>query len=208
MRHIPLFHNRPRFGRSFLVGAVAAGLIGPSSASAQHRVIDIGRSTITVHVFKSGLFRAFADNHVIQAPLAEGSLDEGTSSRVQLTVDAARMRVLDPGLSPSDREQVRTRMLGPEVLDATRFPQIRFQSMSVERGESDGWLVRGELTLHGHTRIVTLKVAPEQGRYKGSTSLKQTDFAMTPISIAGGTVKVKDDVRIDFDIAVAPKGGQ
>ena len=34
----------------------------------------------------------------------------------------------------------------------------------------------------------------------GSTSLKQTDFGITPISIAGGTVKVKDEVRIEFDV--------
>jgi hypothetical protein len=30
--------------------------------------------------------------------------------------------------------------------------------------------------------------------------LKQTDFGITPISIGGGTVKVKNELRIDFDI--------
>jgi hypothetical protein len=49
------------------------------------------------------------------------------------------------------------------------------------------------------------KIVPEQGRYRGSTSIKQSDFGISPISIAGGTVKVKDDVKIDFDIAAAPK---
>lgn len=96
-------------------------------------------------------------------------------------------------------------MLGPEVLDVKRFPRIHFQSVTIERShQSDEWLIRGELTLHGQTRVVTMNVRPEQGRYKGSTSLRQTDFGITPINIAGGTVKVKDEVRIDVDIASRP----
>ena len=42
--------------------------------SDRNRAIDPKRSTVPVHVFKSGLFRAFADDHVIEAPLPEGSL--------------------------------------------------------------------------------------------------------------------------------------
>jgi hypothetical protein len=33
--------------------------------------------------------------------------------------------------------------------------------------------------------------------------VRQSDFGMTPIRIAGGTVKVKDDVTIEFDIVTA-----
>jgi hypothetical protein len=32
--------------------------------------------------------------------------------------------------------------------------------------------------------------------------VKQTDFGIVPISIAGGTVKVKDEIKVDFDIVV------
>jgi len=199
---------RPHGGHGvpvWLIIGLSARLLVPTPTSAEHRSLDTRRSTITVHVFKSGLFRAFADNHVIQAPLKEGFLDDGASPRVEILVDAPRMHVLDAGLSPQDREQVQTRMLGPEVLDVTRFPQIRFRSTTVQRVEPDGWLVRGELTLHGQTHVVALKVAVEGGRYKGSASVKQTDFGISPISIAGGTVRVKDDVKIDFDMAAGPK---
>jgi len=30
--------------------------------------------------------------------------------------------------------------------------------------------------------------------------LKQTDFGIKPVTIAGGTVKVKDELTIEFDI--------
>ena len=199
-----LIHSQRRLTRRLAAYAIAACVGAPTPMSAEQRVIDTEHSMITVHVFKSGLFRAFADNHVIQAPVTDGSLDDGATPQVQLVVDAQRMRVLDPGLSPGDREQVQTRMLGPEVLDARRFPQIRFQSMTVERLSTNSWLVRGELTLHGQTHVLTVKVALEQGRYNGSTLFKQTDFGMRPISIAGGTVRVKDEVKIGFDIVAGP----
>ena len=33
-----------------------------------------------------------------------------------------------------------------------------------------------------------------------TVSIRQRDFGVRPISIAGGTVKVKDEVQIDVDI--------
>ena len=37
------------------------------------------------------------------------------------------------------------------------------------------------------------------GVYKGSVNFKQTDFGITPVKVAGGTVKIKDD-DISFEI--------
>jgi hypothetical protein len=35
--------------------------------------------------------------------------------------------------------------------------------------------------------------------------LKQSEFGITPISLAGGTVKVKDEMKIDFDIVTTER---
>ena len=169
-------------------------------ASSAPDAIDTGRSTITIRVFKSGLFRALADNHEIQAPIKEGSIDEGQNPAVTLVLDAGTLHVLDPGSSPKDRNDVQARMLGAEVLDANRYTQIRFASTTIDRLGPGGWTVHGQLTLHGQSRAVAVKVTGEHGHYKGSTSLKQTDFGITPISIAGGSVKVKDELTIEFDV--------
>jgi YceI-like domain len=64
------------------------------------------------------------------------------------------------------------------------------------------FLLQETLSLHGKTRLVSLRVVRSNGRYRGGTVLKQSDFGITPISIAGGTVKVRDEVRIEFDIVV------
>jgi polyisoprenoid-binding protein YceI len=179
-------------------------LLGPRAAAADTHAIDTERSTITVRVYKSGLFRAFADNHVVQAAVTQGTLDDGPASHIEFAIDASRLRVLDPGLSSDDRGQVQSRMLGPEVLDVEHYPQIRFQSTAVERRTADAWVVRGLLTLHGQAHEVTVTVTPSQGRYRTTVKLRQTDFGITPISIAGGAVSVKDEVQIDADIVVAP----
>ena len=183
-----------------VIAAMAPAFSANTSAAGARQAIDVQRSTITIHVFKTGLFRAFADNHLIQAPVAEGSIDESAVPHVDLVIEAQRLQVLDPKLSPKDRKQVQERMLGAEVLDTARFPQIRFHSTAVEQLASEHWLVRGALELHGQTRSVSVKVTRENGRYTGLTTLRQTDFGITPVSVAGGTVKVKDEISIEFDI--------
>jgi hypothetical protein len=37
----------------------------------------------------------------------------------------------------------------------------------------------------------------------GNAVVKQSDFGIKPVKVAGGTVKVKDEVRIEFDIQLA-----
>jgi hypothetical protein len=51
-------------------------------------------------------------------------------------------------------------------------------------------------------RPVPVKVVRDKdGHYKGSVRIKQSEFGIAPISIIGGTVKVKDEILIEFDIA-------
>lgn len=188
-----------------LIVTIVGGLALPALGFAEDRLIDTQRSTVTVRVFKAGLFRAFADDHIIQAPLAEGSLDDSATPHVQIVIDARRMRVLDPGLSAKDRQEVQTRMLGSEVLDVNRFQRISFHSVAIQRLDAGGWLVRGELELHGQIHAIMVNVFPENGRYKGSATLRQSDFGIVPISIVGGTVKVEDEIKIDFDIAITER---
>jgi hypothetical protein len=38
--------------------------------------------------------------------------------------------------------------------------------------------------------------------YRGAATLKQTDFGITPVTVAGGTVKVKDEVKIEFEVVL------
>lgn len=170
-----------------------------STCVAQIRPIDPQRSVLTVHVFKSGVFSAFADNHEIRAPISGGTVDEA-AKRVELVVDSRKLVVLDPSLPPDKRQQVQERMLGPEVLDSSQFHEIRFEASSIKQEAPDRFLVSGNLSLHGKTRPIALHVSRSGEHLRGETALRQHDFGITPITVAGGTVKVKDELKIEFDV--------
>lgn len=194
-----------------------------SPSSAQPLKIDTSASKVTVHVYKAGLFSAFGDNHTIAAPLASATLDTEKRS-VELTFKVKDMKVEDPGSNDSKRQQVESNMKGEKVLDGARFPEIKFVSTSVEQQGGTNYLVHGNLSLHGTTKPVNVPVSfkdgqdkdgqnkagqdkdgsDKAGHYSGTVKLKQTDFGITPITIAGGAVKVKDVIEIDFDIVTTP----
>lgn len=173
-----------------------------ATASSEGREIDCTHSTITVRVYKSGFLSAFGHNHEIQAPIESGQVEESGDLSVVMRVDARKLRVLDPEASESTRAQIQETMLGPQVLDADRFPEIRFQSTEIEPRGLAHWIVHGNLTLHARERPVIFDVVLKEDHYRGSVSLKQTDFGMKPVTVAGGTVKVKDEVKIEFEIAL------
>lgn len=183
------------------IGALAITLLVPwlFAADTNPKSIDTEKSVITVHVFKSGLFSAFGHEHQISAPIQQGSFAEDHAS-VDFTVEASKLRVIDKEVSDSDRAQVQEAMLGPKVLDSRKFAQIRFHSTEVSRVAEGKWTVQGELTLHGETRPVQVNVEGQNGHYRGSAELKQKDFGIIPITVGGGTVKVKNEVRVEFEI--------
>jgi polyisoprenoid-binding protein YceI len=182
-----------------LCAACSPGLWG------QVRPIDPVNSKLIVRVSKAGLFSAFGDDHEVAAPISEGFVDEETR-RVKLVIDADRLQVLDPHLSSDKRQQVQERMLGPDVLDVVRFPRISFESTAVEQPGSGRLLVRGQLSLHGQTHAVVVTVRTDRGSYKGTCTFKQREFGITPVSVAGGTVKVKDELTIEFDVRTGSEG--
>jgi len=162
--------------------------------------IDAEHSVIKMRVGKAGIFSALAHDHEIEAPIAEGQVECCDTRSVTMRVESAKLRVKDPGESPSKRNEIQETMLGPKVLDTARFPDIRFVSSSVEGVSANRWRVFGDLTIHGKTLAVSSDVTLENGHYRGALLIRQTDFGMTPVTVAGGSVKVKNEIRIDLDI--------
>jgi polyisoprenoid-binding protein YceI len=182
----------------FALCSCAVVLYGANDA-ASSRTIDVARSVMTVHVFKAGLFSALGHEHEVSAPIQEGAFNE-EKPEVALKIDARKLRVIDQGISEKERSDIQSTMLGPKVLDSEKFPEIRFQSTQVDRLGAGKWLVHGDLTLHGETRPVKVELEGQNGHYSGSAVVRQKDFGITPVVVAGGTVKVKNEVRVQFQI--------
>jgi polyisoprenoid-binding protein YceI len=190
--------TRVFFFRTIFLVVLAGNCFAASSP------VDVAHSTLSIRVFKKGLLSGFGHDHEIAAPLSSGAVDFAALS-VEVHFDAQELKVLDPDASPGDRAKVRETMLSDKVLDASHFKDIGFVSRSVKVAGENAYTVEGDLTLHGVTHPLVLPVSLRNGHYTGSVNLKQTDFGITPISLAGGSVKVKDVVEISFDIVLQAK---
>jgi polyisoprenoid-binding protein YceI len=176
----------------------AVSLICVLRVSAQQHSIDTQKSTLAIHVGKTGAFSGLGHEHEVRAPIHSGTADTGSQPSVEIHVDARELRVIDKDASEKDRAEVQKTMLGPEVLDSEHHQEIVFKSTSAEPTGQGKWTLRGNLTLHGQTRPVSVQVTLKDGRYTGESTVKQTDFGIKPPGKAG--VKAKDEVKVEFDV--------
>jgi polyisoprenoid-binding protein YceI len=176
----------------------AMSLLGVPGVSAQQHKIDTQKSTLTIHVGKTGIFSGLGHDHEVRAPIQSGIADTSSHAAVEIHVDARALRVIDKDESEKDRTEVQKTMLGPEVLDSEHYQEIVFKSTGAEAAGQGRWTLRGILTLRGQKRPVTVHVTLKDGQYTGETTVKQTDFGITPPGKAG--VRAKDEVSIEFNV--------
>jgi len=190
-----------RLGVLFLIVALA------TVSRAAEKPIDIEHSTLRVHVGKSGLFSAAGHEHWVTAPIAEGSIDDGQPAHIWFRVAASKLTVEpDKGLSATDQAQVQ-RGMQSKVLESEQFPEIKFNSTSIQPSGDGAWAVRGDLTLHGQTRPASSRVRKQADAYVGRCQIKQTDFGIHLIKVGGGVVKVQDELEIEFSIVPGQVSG-
>jgi len=189
---------RAQAGALALLGLLSVPLLVVDASS--QKAIDTEHSVLTVRVYKAGAFSAFGHEHTVRAPIQKGSFDEDKKT-VDFVVDASTLRVLDSGVSDKDRAEIQGTMLSPKVLDTGQFHDIHFHSTEVTPTGENRWTVHGDLTLHGQTHPVKVDVERKEGQYRGAARLRQSEFGITPVTVAGGTIKVKDEVRVEFEIA-------
>jgi polyisoprenoid-binding protein YceI len=198
-----------------LASAAAALLLIPAANLPQQSSnysIDSQQSKVEIHVGKEGAFKAFGHDHLISARQVSGQAQfdpqKIDQSSVTLRIPTKSITVVDPGESEKDRQDVQATMEGEKVLDVGKFPEITFASSSVSAAKktSDGWELTlvGKLNLHGVEKPVSFPLhirADASGLHgQGELSVLQTDYGITPVKVGGGTVKVKDKLKITFDI--------
>jgi len=184
-----------------------------SAATASYK-IDASQSRFMVRAFAGGFLSAFAHDHniAIRDFSGEAQFTYGTvePASLQLKIKSASLAVTDK-VSASDRQKIEGTMRD-EVLEVGKYPEIVFRSTNVSATKTgDGQYqakVAGDLTLHGVTRPLTITAQLEFGdavlRARGGFSLKQSSYEIKPVSVAGGTVKVKDELRFSFEIVAKP----
>jgi polyisoprenoid-binding protein YceI len=189
---------------------LGSAAVAGTAAGATYSVVE-SKSSVRIHVGKSGAFSFAGHRHEVQAPVS-GTVTADpanlSASSVDLTFASGRLRVLPGGEPSGDAPKVEKVMHGPEVLDAVRFPEIHFRSKKITGRTLSGGAYElslvGELSLHGVTQEITVPVKITlDGRSltaAGQTTLRHDQFGMKPVTAGGGTVKVANDIHIDFQI--------
>ncbi len=194
-----------------------ACLAEPAAQAAEGMTLKGSESRIFALVYKAGAASSVAHDHVIHATGASGSLvfdpSRGDTLGIKVSVpasglspdeDAMRTLVGLPDLlTPTQRDEVKSHLLGESQLAGDRFPTLSFQSTSVVV-EDKTFLVTGDFSLRGVTQSITvpLKVAPteEGARVKGRFSVLQSDYGYAPYSALLGALSVKDEVEVVVDL--------
>jgi hypothetical protein len=90
-----------------LFTAIAAAGPVVAQEKAQEKAIDTQRSTITIHVGKSGLLSGAAHDHTINAPISSGVILESGAAHIEFRVESAKMTVKpDPKIDAKDQATI------------------------------------------------------------------------------------------------------
>ncbi len=180
-------------------------------------LLDAGKSRLTVRAFATGLLSAMGHNPTLavrqytgDATFVPGSLEQAS---MRIAAQSASLEVTDD-VSQKDRAEIENKMR-QEVLETSTYPEITFESSTItpnKLGENSYTVnVTGNLTLHGVTRNETIyaqvAVTGDTLRAFGEFSLRQTDYGIKLVSVAGGTLKVKDEVKVAFDFTARKQEG-
>jgi polyisoprenoid-binding protein YceI len=168
-------------------------------------------SNFTVQAFADGLLSVFGHDPVIGIKEFNGTIEfvPGTfdNASVTLTISTQSLTVVSD-VNAKDRVEIE-RTMREEVLETARYPEMVFRSTSVAVSRLGEGRYRarviGDLTLHGVSQKnlwVTGEVfaGTDSLRLKGQFLLRQSDYKIKLVSVAAGTLKIKNEVKCSFDI--------
>ena len=164
--------------------------------------VDAGHSTIGFAVKHMGIANVRG-----KFTEFEGTLEVGhdlASSSARGTVKVASIT--------TEEEQRDAHLRSPDFFNVEEFPEIVFQSTTVEAIDDESSSVIGKLTMHGITQDVKLKVVVqgtdtdpsgnERAGLEAIGTLKRSDFDMKfNQALGSGNVLVGDKVTMSLDIS-------
>jgi polyisoprenoid-binding protein YceI len=173
-------------------------------------VIDGRASRFTVRAFATGLLAKMGHNPTIGIRDLSGELtfnpDQLEAGSFRIVIKSASLSVQDDISSKDLREM--ERLMNQEVLETEKFPEILYEASAISVTKMADMLysaaLNGSLTMHGVTRsqpIVTrVALLGSMLRASGDFSLNQTDYNIKLVSVAGGALKLKDELSFSFEI--------
>src|ERR1700734_771906 len=182
----------------------------PRETDSYHYAMDPRASRFTVQAFATGLLAKMGHNPTIGIRDFSGGMkfnpDNLEASSFHLLIKTASMSVLDD-ISDKDRREIE-RLMSQEVLEIAKFPEVVYDASDISVTKMADALfsatVKGNLTMHGVTNSQTIPVRVASFgsmlRASGDFSLDQTDYNIKLVSVAGGALKLKNELKFSFEI--------
>ncbi len=170
--------------------------------------VDPQGSRFTVRAFAGGPLSAMGHDPAFAVRDFHGEVEfdpaEPAAASLHLVIVAASLALTD-GMSDKDRREIE-RAMQEQVLESARYPEITYDCPA-SRVTAIGPMqltLTGDLTLHGVTRPQTVSarvyLTGDTLRGQGEGTIRQTEFGIRPVTVAGGMLKVKDELKLAFDI--------
>ena len=175
-------------------------------------LIDAGASKVTLQVFPTGMLSSLGHSPTFAVRKVAGEIefDGGASPKgaVKLSFETGSIE-LQGDFNGRDRWDI-MHIMQDEILEIEKHPTIVYDapagrttitSAGNERFQAG---LKGDLTLHGVTRphptVAHLLAHGDMLRASGEVTVRQPDYQLKSVAVAGSMMKVKDDVKLTFDI--------
>jgi polyisoprenoid-binding protein YceI len=175
-----------------------------------HYVLDKSASRFTVRAFAGGMLSALGHSPTLAIRDFSGQIEfepgDPSKSSLRLAIRAGSLEVMDE-IKSSDRNELESTM-NQKVLEIAKYPAIVYESTQAAAEQlAEGRYkaaIQGNLSLHGLTRSqpVTAQVtlAGNVLRASGEFAILQTHYGIKLVNVAGGALKVKDELKFNFDL--------
>ena len=191
---------------------VSATTVERTETGTDRYVIDGRSSRFTVRAFATGLLSAMGHNPTIAIRDFSGEMkfnpDKLEAGSLKIVIKSSSLSVQDD-ISAKDLREME-RLMNQEVLEVTKFPEILYEASNISISVTKmtemlySATLKGNLTLHGVSRSLSINVRVallgSMLRASGDFSLNQTDYDIKLVAVAGGALKLKDELKFSFEI--------
>jgi polyisoprenoid-binding protein YceI len=184
------------------------------SAAVVYR-LDAARSKFIVRAFAGGALWFKGHDHFVAARefTGEARLTPGRVSPATLTLSVRAASLAETrDVFTEPQKKIIDGELRDIVLEPDKYPEITFKSTDVSaevRGGVFKVKLTGDLSLHGVTRRVSIpaevRLEGQALRARGEFEIRRSDFNVKATSAFHGTVRIRDRLKVIFDI-VAQQG--
>jgi polyisoprenoid-binding protein YceI len=169
-------------------------------------------SRFIVQAFASGMLSFLGHSPTFAVRDFDGKLhwdpETPQGGELEVTVRADSLELTDK-VRPADRQEIEGRMRR-EVLEVSTYPEIVLRSteMITVPVADRRYRLRlvGGLELRGVTNRLAfdaeLRLFDDGVRLAGEFPLHLSDYRIRPVTALGGTLRLRDELRVAFDVAV------